>query len=116
MTQEKRTLSALNILTKWRAHFAGWQLGTRTKDDPESQAVRDHREVTLLLRAETSALLQVLLRKGLVTEVEFLASLEREANDLNHALEVRWPGVTASEDGLTYNPAKAMEWMKGWKP
>ena len=45
---------ALNRLCKWRAHFAGWQLGTRAKDDPEAQAVRDHRELSMLMRVELS--------------------------------------------------------------
>lgn len=34
----------LNVVCKWRSLFAGWQLGTRPKGDPESDAVRDHRE------------------------------------------------------------------------
>jgi len=50
-TQPERTDAALNVLAKWRAHFSGWQLGTRPKGDPEGDAVRDHREATILLRA-----------------------------------------------------------------
>src|SRR5438067_1656730 len=40
--------AALNRLTKWRSVFCGWQLGTRSSTDPEAQAVRDHREATML--------------------------------------------------------------------
>jgi hypothetical protein len=108
---------ALNTLAKWRAHFAGWQLGTRAKGDPESDAVRDHREVTILLRAEGSALLGLLLRKGLITDAEWDAALEREARDLARDYEQRWPGVKATPDGLSYDPVRirAAGWMKGWK-
>lgn len=63
-TLEERLLAALNKLAKWRSVFAGWQLGTRLKEDPECQAVKDHREVTILLRAEVSALLRSFLWIG----------------------------------------------------
>ena len=59
--REAGYMAALNRLCKWRAIFAGWQLGTRAKGDPESDAVRDHREVTILLRAEASAMTGLLL-------------------------------------------------------
>lgn len=109
---------ALEILCKWRSHFAGWQLGTRPKADPECQAVRDHREVTILLRAEVSALTDVLIRKGVITPEEFDAALEREAVALNRDYENRWPGVTARPDGLSFDLKRITEagWMKGWLP
>lgn len=111
-------LQALETLGKWRGHFAGWQLGTRPKGDPESDAVRDHREVTILLRAEVSALVGLMLRKGLITEAEWDAALEREARDLARDYERRWPGVKAGPHGLTLDPARirAAGWMDGWKP
>lgn len=40
--------SALNRVTKWRSIFTGWQLGTRAKGDPEGDAVRDHRELSII--------------------------------------------------------------------
>jgi hypothetical protein len=40
--QARRTNAALNVLAKWRGLFAGWQLGTRPKGDPESDAVRSN--------------------------------------------------------------------------
>jgi hypothetical protein len=109
---------ALNTLAKWRAHFAGWQLGTRAKGDPESDAVRDHREVTILLRAEMSAMTGLLLRKGVITETEWLAALEREAVQLSGDYAQRWPGVKATPEGLSYDLAKIRHagWMNGWKP
>ncbi|MCW2898839.1 MAG: hypothetical protein JWO67_1104, partial [Streptosporangiaceae bacterium] len=76
-------LEALNRVAKWRGLFAGWQLGTRPKGDPESDAVRDHRGLTILLRVEGSAIIGLLLRKGVITEQEWEAALEREANELS---------------------------------
>ena len=47
---ESTMMRMFNRLCKWRTVLTGWQLGTRAKGDPEGDAVRDHREVTLLLR------------------------------------------------------------------
>lgn len=109
------TTRALNILTKWRVLFTGWQLGTRPKGDPEGDAVRDHREATILLRVESSALVGVLLAKGVITEAEWLDALRREAGQLSKDFERRFPGVTASEEGLAMDK-RVLPWMKGWKP
>jgi hypothetical protein len=109
------SIKALNRLAKWRSHFAGWQLGTRPKGDPECDAIRDHREATLLLRAEVSALTGLLLHKGICTPDELDVAGELEADLLCEALSKRWPGVTATDEGLSYDK-RALEWMKGWKP
>ena len=111
-------MQALNRVAKWRSLFAGWQLGTRPKGDPESDAVRDHREITILLRVEGSALTGLLIRKGLITGKEWEAALEREANELSKDYARRFPGVTAADHGLVMDPQKidAAGWMKGWKP
>jgi hypothetical protein len=111
-------MQALNRVAKWRTLFTGWQLGTRPKGEPESDAVRDHREVTILLRVEGSALIELLVRKGVITAKEWEAALEREANQLNSDYERRFPGVTAADHGLVMDPRKidAAGWMKGWKP
>lgn len=114
MNQRTRTTNALNVLAKWRKLFAGWQLGTRPDTDPVAAAIRDHREATLILRAEVSALAQLLLRKGLVAEGEWLRALELEAQQLNDALARRFPGITASEQGLHLKLPEAAETMKGW--
>lgn len=114
-TQRERTMKALNVLTKWRVLFTGWQLGTRPKGDPEGDAVRDHRELTILLRAENSAMTALLIAKGVITEDEWWAALEREAELLAKDYERKFPGVTASENGLTFDK-RTLPWMKGWKP
>lgn len=109
----------LNKLAKWRTLFAGWQLGTRSIDDPECRAVRDHREVTLFLRAEVSALVTLLIRSGVFTEQDWHDALHDEAVRLDQDLEKRFPGVSTSEIGLTFDTSRAAEiqsWMGGWKP
>lgn len=116
INQKELTTRALNRLGKWRVLLTGWQLGTRAKGDPEGDAVRDHREVTLMLRAEQSALVALLLDKGVFTRDEFHAALETEANLLNTDLERRFPGVTATDGGLDIDGVVAAGWMKNWRP
>ena len=113
------TREALERLCKWRVLFTGWQLGTRPKGDPESDAVRDHRELTILLRAEMSALRALLMEKGVISAQEFDAALGREAELLNRDYERRFPGVTATPIGLSFDASKAAQihaWMRDWKP
>lgn len=111
----EKTMAALERLTKWRAIFAGWQLGTRLADDPESQAVRDHREVTMLLRAENSALVALLIEKGVFTGQEWTAQVGVEAEALSKAYEGKFPGMKANDSGMTIDH-RAVETMKGWRP
>lgn len=111
----KSYMRAFERLGKWRAHFAGWQLGTRLGSDPEVQAVRDLVERTLLLRAEVSALTAILIEKGVCTFDEMTAHWEEEAEGLMKALEERWPGAQATDDGMSYT-REAVEWMSKWKP
>lgn len=118
MTNGERAHRALNRVAKWRTLFAGWQLGTRAKGDPESDAVRDHRELSILLRVENSALVALLIEKGVFTLDEWAAQLVVEAEALNETYERQFPGVTAREDGLTLDPSRIVTegWMAGWKP
>lgn len=116
MTETRRRLEKLG---KWRALFAGWQLGTRLATDPESQAVRDVNERLLLLRVEVSALTALLIEKRVCTAEEFDIQLGDEAAALDAALERRFPGVTATEEGLSFDASRADEirsWMGHWKP
>lgn len=101
----------LNRLCKWRAILTGWQLGTRKRGDSEADAVRDHREVTLILRAELNAFTQLLIRKGVFTEHEFESQVETEAQFLQEALERKFPGAKATDSGMTLDK-RAEEWMK----
>jgi len=106
---------ACNKLVKWRSVLAGWQLGTRAKGDSECDAVRDHREVTILLRAEHTAFLRLLINKGVLTEDEFHRALLEEAKQLDKDYEHRFPGIQSTDEGMQFD-ARAAETMKNWKP
>jgi hypothetical protein len=110
------TQDALNILAKWRSVYASWQLGTRSKDDAESEAVRDTQERLLILRAEQSAFVRILIEKGIVSAEEFDRILGEEALTLSQMLEGRWPGARAASDGIHYEMEKAREWMTRFPP
>lgn len=107
---------AMNKLAKWRTVFAGWQLGTRAKDDPECDAVRDHREVTIILRAENNALVNLLIQKKVFTAQEWAEALEKEAIFLDQAYESKFPGFKTSRNGVEMDVKVAVETTKGWRP
>jgi hypothetical protein len=108
---------AMNRLAKWRSVFAGWQVGTRPKGDPECDAIRDHREATLLLRMEASAVVGLLLTKGLITQEELQQAFLEESDRLDLALAAKFPGFRAVDDGIEiYDVAKAQQTTKGWRP
>jgi hypothetical protein len=107
---------AFNILAKWRTVFAGWQLGTRTKDDAEGQAVRYAAEQRLIMRAELSAVIRLLIEKGVFTAEEFDTVSADEAMILSKALEKRFPGYKADENGMIMNVALARDTMANWRP
>jgi len=107
---------ALNRLCIWRTLLAGWQLGTRAKGDPECDAVRDQRELLLLLRAEVNALAGLCIRKGTFTEDEWDTQLAVEADILNAGLSERFPGFKATDVGLEMDSKLAAATMKGWRP
>ena len=112
---ENQVVEVCNRLTKWRSVFAGWQLGTRLQDDPECKAVKDHREVTILLRAEVSAQTKLFIDKGIFTLEEFQQALIEEAELLNKDYEKRFPGMKATDIGIQYDK-RALWTMRNWKP
>lgn len=103
-------------LGKWRMVFAGWQLGTRPKGDPESDAVRDHRELSMALRAEVSALTQLLVHKGVFTAEEYTEQVQQEARHLCRAYERRFPGFKATDTGMDIDAHIARDTTAGWRP
>ena len=107
-----RRNAALNKLAKWRTVFASWQLGTRSDTDPECKAVKDHREATILLRAEVTALTGLMLRKGLATQEELQEAILEEATALDQAYERRFPGFSTSESGVHMKMPEAAETMR----
>ncbi|MEX3635997.1 hypothetical protein [Paraburkholderia sp. BR14320] len=106
----------LNRLAKWRSVFAGWQLGTRVTGDPESEAVRDHRELSMVMRAEVSALAALLMQKRVFTVDEFNAQIADEAEWLSQAYERKFPGMRATDAGISIDPHAAKDTMKGFRP
>jgi hypothetical protein len=108
--------AALQRLAKWRSVFAGWQLGTRAKGDPECGAVRDHREVTILLRAEVNALTRCCIEAGVFDAAKFTEVLGEEAEALSKMYEAKFPGMKADDSGIVYDLPLAAETMKGWLP
>lgn len=107
----------LNRLGKWRSVLAGWQLGTRADTDAECQAVRDHREATLMLRAEVNALTQLLVAKGVFTEEEHYRQVSEECRLLCKAMERRFPGARAIDIGMEiYDPQKFAATTRHWQP
>jgi hypothetical protein len=112
----KNLMATLNRLAKWRFVFASWQLGTRPDTDPTCRAVRDHREVTILLRAEQNAMLNLCVAKGLFTIDEFEAQLEKEATHLDATYQRVFPGFRATDTGISINTAIAKDTTSGWLP
>lgn len=109
--------AAMNRLTKWRTIFVGWQLGTRLKGDPESDALRDHREATIIMRAELSALTKLLIDKKVIGLDEWIREMTEEAEKLDLDYARRFPGIRATDYGIEiYDPQKAVNTMKGWRP
>lgn len=108
----RRTGAAVNKLAKWRSVFASWQLGTRLDTDGECRAVKDHREVTIMLRAEVSALTGLLEKKGVFTRVEFTQALLEEVEKLDADYEKRFPGMRATEMGIAYDVPEASETIR----
>ncbi len=105
---------SLNRLAKWRMILTGWQLGTRSKEDPEAQAVRDHREATLMLRAEVNAISRMLLQKDgyvAVPQEDFQRIVAEEADILSKAYEDKFPGAKATDEGIVLD-VRAAEWME----
>jgi len=108
--------AALNKLAKWRTVFAGWQLGTRPKGEPECDAVRDHRELSILLRAEVTAIVTLLIEKNVCTRKEWAEALEAEAIYLDKQYEEKFPGFKTHEYGIDIDAKVAQETTRGWKP
>ena len=105
-------LAALEKLCKWRKFFASWQLGTRSSGDGEYKAVVHHWELSILVRAEVTALTGLLIKKGVITQQEWRDALEVEAKLLDHGYEEHYPGWRSTRDGLHMKMPEALETMQ----
>lgn len=111
-----RMMAALNKVAKWRMVFASWQLGTRDRADPECQAVKEHRECTILTRIDANALANLLLAKGVFTVEELQEATIVEAEAQDAAYELFFPGFKTNEMGVDINLSVASKTMAGWRP
>ena len=114
MALAERLSAAVQKFTKWRSVFAGWQLGARAMSDPEAAAVRDHRELSMLLRAEINAITGLLLQKKVFTQDELHEQLLEEIAHLEKAYERKFPGFESADYGMKMDVTKAASTMKGW--
>lgn len=103
---------ALNILTKWRRFFAAWQIGFRPLGNPQADAIADHREMSMLMRSELSALTNLLIARGVFTPDEFREALDIEAAALSKSYEQRFPGFTSTAQGISIDVPKAQETLR----
>jgi len=111
----ERYVAAMNRIAKWRQPFCSWQLGSRLKGDPECDAVRDHREATILQRVELTAVTKLLIDKGVFTMEEFQKGMIDECALLEQDYQKKFPGMQATDIGIQYDQ-RAAETMKNWKP
>lgn len=115
-------IRAVERLTKWRRVFAAWQLGKHalTGDNQQVsaqvQAVRHHRELSMILRAEANAVAALMIEKGVFTAEELTAQIEVEATHLDVQYEGLFPGFVAGDDGLTLELPDAAKTMSRWAP
>lgn len=103
---------ALQKLAKWRRFFASWQLGTTRAGDGTYRAVANHRELSILLRVEVTALAGLLISKGVFTVQEWSDALEAEAKLLDQDYEKHYPGWSATPDGLSMHMPEAGRTMR----
>jgi hypothetical protein len=106
---------AINRLNHWGMLLTGRIVGTLRSEDPRSKGYRDLFQKFLILRAETTALSNLLIAKRVFTMDEFTRQLTIEVTELDRAYEKSFPGVRSGDDGLIFtSPAAAAEVMKGW--
>lgn len=101
-----------NRLCKWRSLLSGWILGTRVDSDNQSQGMRDLQETRLLLRAEVSGLVRILVEKNIITIEELEEIFANEYAALSELLSDKFPGIRATDNGLRMDPVVAVETMK----
>lgn len=108
----RKSRAAFEKLAKWRSVFAAWQLGTRSDTDGECRAVKNHREATIILRAEVNALTGILLEKGVCSQVELTRAMIAEAEHLDEEYQEQFPGMESTDMGIAMDVVKAQRTMK----
>lgn len=112
MKTPEETHNILNRVCKWRRFFVGWQLGSRLKNDPEANALSDHRELSIMLRVEVNALAALLISKGVFTHAEYADACGSEAETLDATYQQRFPGFKSSDAGMVLEVQIASDTMR----
>jgi hypothetical protein len=112
-TRDLKMMAALERVTKWRRWLASQIIGT-APETKGTRGIRDLQEARIILRVEVTAIIGLLLRKGLFTEEELQEALAEEADALNAAYSKAFPGVRATETGLTMDMPEAVYTMRAW--
>ena len=100
---------ALNRLCKWRTVLTGWHLGSQSSDTPGVPAMRDLQDFRLVVRAEVSALVTLLVETGVFSADEYETALALEAEILERKLQESFPGYRAIDGGIVITPDVAKE-------
>lgn len=108
-------IESANRLTKWRRHFALWQLGSSREGTQEFKAVSHHRELSMIMRAELNALTKIVLEAKLVTSEEMLKTFEEEFDLLSEDYAKAYPGITAFDWGLDIKMPEAEYTLRLWE-
>lgn len=107
---------ALNKLAKWRTVFASRIMGTQTTEHVPTKALKEIVEGQLIMRAELNALLRHLTVNKMITNEQWLEAVKDEAITLDKLMEIRFPGITTSDQGVHFDPVmiREMGTMNGW--
>jgi hypothetical protein len=115
------TSGVFNRLTQWKRILTARMLGVNTLSGPRYlnmpanvQAVADLFEEVLTLRAENNSLVQLLIAKGAFTSDQWTNRCAVESHKLADAIEKTFPGMRATDDGITMDAAVAQKTMANW--
>ena len=82
-------------------------LGTRAHTDGDYLALLSLLERSFFLRAEATAIVQVLIKKGLLNERDFQNAVAHEMNLLLVELHKEWPEIEVTDDGIKIKDVQA---------
>jgi hypothetical protein len=109
----------LNRLCKWRSILAGWHAGSKSIEQDGAKAMRDLMDKWLIMRVETRAMTELMLRKGVITAEEWTDQVHAEAEKLDAQLAKAFPGFRTFDHGVQiYDLKLAQQTMreKGFPP
>lgn len=105
---------AMQRVVRWHTVLTGRVLGSRLEDDPQCKGYRDIFDKMILLRVEVTALTGLLLDKGIFTLDEFMEKCRTEAEELDKAYQLSFPGVRTILNGIVIEPSVFVETARGW--